>query len=272
VRVRLRPGASVDEAIRQLEALSVNVYSEATFGGDRNNPTAVRDTYVHWANRTEQELRGILDRSQALEVFENPRHRDVCVMVPGSQLISMVHAEIDAKAGEFRAMASALVEARDRMRGSSGFPAIIDTNVLLEFLLPNQIKWHEVVGEPTRLMLPLRVIEEVDAKKYDPKGRLRQVARDLIPWLENLFPGSTSGPVPLEDPDASTIEILLADRPRHRPSDADEEILDVYQEVRLLAGRAKLVTADGGMRLRARAEQVDVVAMPDKYLRSPVKG
>jgi len=108
-------------------------------------------------------------------------------------------------------------------------------------------------------------IEELDAKKYDPKDRLRQVARGLLPWLESLFPDSGCGPVPLNGPDDTTIEILLADRPRYRPSDADEEVLDVYHEVRLLAGRAKLVTADTGMRLRARAQEVDVYAMPPEY-------
>ena len=116
-------------------------------------------------------------------------------------------------------------------------------------------------------MLPLRVIEEVDSKKYEPKERLRDVARGILPWIEQLFSDSGCGPVPLRGPDDTTIEILLADRPRYRPSDADEEILDVYEEVRLLAGRAKLVTADTGMRLRARAAEIDVYAMPVDYRR-----
>ena len=47
-------------------------------------------------------------------------------------------------------------------------------------------------------MVPLRVIEEIDAKKYgdskpgDSKP-LRGVARELLPWIDGLFPELISG-------------------------------------------------------------------------------
>lgn len=63
------------------------------------------------------------------------------------------------------------------------------------------------------------------------------------------------------------IELLLTDRPRFRPSDADEEVLDVAHEVLRFAGRAKVMTADTGMRVRARHEGLDVLRIPDAWLR-----
>jgi predicted ribonuclease YlaK len=115
------------------------------------------------------------------------------------------------------------------------------------------------------MMLPLRVIEEIDAKKYGGNQRLSRVARELLPWIDRLFPHGDTGPVALRE--GATIELLLADRPRYRPSDADEEVLDICHEVRHLAGRVRLMTADTGMRARARTEGLELVIVPETWLR-----
>jgi len=232
-----------------------------------SHPSDLRDHYVRWASSCEQRLGSVIVRTDVLKMFENPRHRDICSMPPGNQMSNLISDEITAKSADFAEIRDSLKAARDRMSRGRGCPAVLDTNVLLQCLLPDQIRWASVIGESARLMLPLRVIEELDAKKYTGTQRVRDVARGLVPWLEGLFPGSDCGPVPVGDPDATTMEVLLADRPRYRPMDADEEVLDVYYEVKLLAGRAKLVTADGGMRLRARAEGVELCFVPMEYRR-----
>lgn len=115
-------------------------------------------------------------------------------------------------------------------------------------------------------MIPLQVIEEVDAKKHGGSGRNRQIARDLLPWIEGLL-GTGTGPVPTDGRDETMVEMLPVDYPHHRPSAADEEILDAYDDVRLLIQRAVLVTGDAAMRSRARAQNIYFCSMPDRYLR-----
>ena len=66
----------------------------------------------------------------------------------------------------------------------------------------------------------------------------------------------------------ATIELLLADRPRYRPSDADEEILDVCHDVLQFAGRVKLLTGDTGVRARATSEGLEVLRVPEIWRRT----
>ena len=266
MRVRLAPGRTVDDAIRALETLAANVHSEAR-PPNQGGLSEARDAYVRWAIGCENQLASVLTRADAERIFDNPRHRDICSMPHGTQWGMLINAEVAVKSSQLSEIATSLREARDRMTRSPGCPTLVDTNVLLECLRPDQIKWDGIVGESVRLIVPLRVIEELDAKKYARNERLRPAARAILPWLESLFTGPDCGPVPLVG--TTTIEILMADRPRYRPTDADEEVLDSYHEVKLLAGRAKLITADAGMRLRARGEDIDVLEMPTRYLRTP---
>ena len=71
----------------------------------------------------------------------------------------------------------------------------------------------------------------------------------------------------IRDGEETTIEILLSERPRYRPSDPDEEVLDVCHDLMRFAGNSILVTADYGMRLRAGAESIDVLQIPQRYFK-----
>lgn len=87
----------------------------------------------------------------------------------------------------------------------------------------------------------------------------------MLSWLEGLLPGGETGPARLTDD--ATIELLLADRPRYRPSDSDEEILDVCDDVRHFAGTVSVLTGDKGMRVRASSEGLAVLEIPAKWER-----
>jgi predicted ribonuclease YlaK len=152
------------------------------------------------------------------------------------------------------------------MNVAPGCAIVVDSNVLLQCRRPDELGWKAEVGETARLMLPLRVVEEVDSKKYGSSPRLTRVARSLLPWIDGLFVDGNTGPVPLR-PGEATIELLLSDRPRHRPEDADEEVLDVAHDVRHLAGRVKIMTGDTAMRVRAKSEGLDVLVIPDGWRR-----
>jgi predicted ribonuclease YlaK len=164
-------------------------------------------------------------------------------------------------------MSRELREKRARLAGSPGLPSVVDTNFMVHCLRPDQIKWKSVGDDIMRLIIPLRVIEELDAMKTDNKERLRRNSREILSWLESLFIGNDTGPVKIRAEEGTTIEILLSERPRYRPSDPDEEVLDVCHDFRRFVGNSLLVTADYGMRLRARSESINVLLMPQKYFK-----
>lgn len=115
-------------------------------------------------------------------------------------------------------------------------------------------------------MIPLRVIEEIDAKKYARRPDFAKRARNLLPSLERLT-GPSGEPGALTD--GVTIEVPVEAGPRERAVDADEEILDECLELGQFLGQAvTLVTGDTAMRLRARALKIDAAALPDDYLRA----
>jgi predicted ribonuclease YlaK len=115
-----------------------------------------------------------------------------------------------------------------------------------------------------RLVIPLRVIEELDSKKYGSSDRLGKRARALLPQLEQVA-GMGGTPSPLID--GVTLEVLIEPGPRLKPVDADEEILDACRELWQLSGQAggvTLVTSDTALRMRADAlGGIRTVAPPD---------
>lgn len=147
---------------------------------------------------------------------------------------------------------------------------MLDTNSLLHYEPPESIPWTNIVGRsPVRLVIPLRVIEEVDAEKYSPSRRLRDRARSVLPHIADRV-GLWGDSVPLAE--GVTLEVLVEPGRRERPEDADEEILDICRELWDFSGRPEggvtLVTNDIAMRLRADAiGGIKPISLPEAYLR-----
>jgi rRNA-processing protein FCF1 len=144
--------------------------------------------------------------------------------------------------------------------------AVLDTNVLMHYQPIDQIPWPDVLGlTPVRLVIPLRVIEEIDAKKYARRDEFAQRARELLPSLERLLgpagqPGQIAGGV--------SVEVPVDDGPRFRPDDADEEILETCRELSQFSRQpVSLITGDTGIRLRAQVLGITAARPPHKYRR-----
>ncbi len=255
MHVRLAPGVGADRAIAEMKQIAGN--TSTAIRPNSRHPVDQRDDYVRWATTTEAQLRSLLQSADARSFFEDARHRDICSMPPGNQLTPLIYDDLRAKTQDLNEAVAYLEGLRDRMRRAPGLPIVVDSNVLLQWHRPDHVNWAALVKISARVMLPLRVIEEIDAKKYSGNARLRTRARNVLPWINGLFPEGDTGPVPLR-PDA-TIELILEDRPRHRPDDADEEILDVSHRVVQFAGSGKLMTGDTAMRVRAMTEGLEVL-------------
>jgi len=263
VRVRLAPGVEPEAAIALLNQLAGNVSTAVR--PTSQHPVDQRDDYERWARSAEAQLKSVVRREDAEAFFDNQRHRDIYLMPLGNHLTALIYSELKAKTRAFEDAAAYLQGHVGRMRAAPGFPVVVDSNVLLQCQRLDNVNWQKELNAEARVMVPLRVIEEIDAKKYGDSKRLRSVARELLPWIDSLFLSGDPGPVKLTD--SATIELLLTDRPRYRPSDADEEVLDVAYDVLHFAGSVKVMTADTGMRVRARHEGLDVLYVPKEWLR-----
>jgi PIN domain len=228
------------------------------------NPVDVRDDYVRWSTSTEARLQSILRRDDVEAIFDNARHLAILSMPPGNQLIPLVYADLDAVTHDLGDAAAYLERQLNRLRRAPGFPIVPDTNVWLHCQRLDNVNWDAVLGETAQVMMPLRVIEELDAKKYSSDKIIQRRARKRLPWINRLSPDGDRGPVTLGKD--ATLELLLSEAPRSRPEDGDGEILEVCQETQQLVSRGKLLTGDSAMLLRARTVGLDVMLVPESWM------
>ena len=170
----------------------------AAIGATSHHPADKRDDYVRWSTTTQSRLESVLRRKDAQSLFDTSRHHVICSMPPGNQLIPLIYAELDARATALGEAAAHIEHHLDRLRRAPGLAIVADTNVWLHCQRLDYVNWMAELKEHARVMIPLRVIEEIDAKKYDRDQILQRRARSLLPWLNSFFSGRRprTGPAP----------------------------------------------------------------------------
>jgi len=121
-----------------------------------------------------------------------------------------------------------------------------------------------------RLVIPLRVLEELDEKKYTARDDKADWARRLLRMLWTALGSAKGGPVPIAEGGRVTVEVPVDGRARRRTVDADQEVIDTCETIRRVGGSVVLVTGDYGMAIRASALGITVEMMPEKYLRRKI--
>ncbi len=133
----------------------------------------------------------------------------------------------------------------------------------------DQIEWREIVAaDKVRLVIPLRVLEELDEKTYARRADLRRRADKVLATLDPVLDKAADGP--LEVRPGVTLEILPDDSAGSGSSGQDGEILAACRFLQQATGRPiTIVTGDRTMRLRARAYGLTVRQMPER-LKKPL--
>lgn len=186
----------------------------------------------------------------------------------GLRMIEMVNDERDAQMARLEYEATQIKSMRDRFSGSTSI-AVVDTHVLLHYRLFDEVPWLDIVVDVEDLLLvvPLRVVDELDAKKSAARREdLRDRARTVIRALERCLDrrGIVRSDVRLEGVGLADLD---PESYRNPPLPVDIEILDVCEGVAsYAAGKTNLVTGDLGMRIRARERSIGVIGMPDAHL------
>lgn len=260
----LRPGVAPANAAAALRAFAASARHASAAGHEWYQ---VRDAYLQWVETVESQLPHLTsDLSLIAEVQGEHYWRLQDSTVRFARPLPMMQAELARQQDRFESLASELEQRRDRIANAPGSIAVVDTNVLLHYQPPDHVPWPEIIGSsPVRLVVPLRVVEELDLKKWGDNDRLSARARDLLPRLLKAL-GPAGAPGGLRDD--VTIEVPTPSRPRLRPADADEEVLGTCDELTALSGQdAVLVTGDASMTIRAQASGIKVKAMPERFSR-----
>lgn len=271
--LQLRDGVTPARAAEQLQSCATQGRNIAGSGGGQQ--VAIHaNLYLAWVNRAEAELRNVfIDPTTWLPLHGEAYWRIRELHEGSARAIELINDEAGRQAERIEAYARQCKRLDVQLTAAPGVLTVLDTNVLLHFEPPAEVNWLEVVGAlQVRLVLPLRVIEELDEKKYTGRSDLADRARRLLSQLRSQLAAAAGGPTAIRD--GVTIEIPVDDEPRRRTLDADQEVLDVCRQLRSGGQRVVLVTDDTGMTCRAWAQATEVVSMPETYLRNkpPVLG
>jgi rRNA-processing protein FCF1 len=258
---------SPDQALRVLDELLRELGNVPGHAG--MHEAQYRDVYLKWVDMAELQLRNMFPAFEVDETLLTQRYWRINGPDMGSRPFDLINIEVDAQKSALQKMVNRISSVVDRIRSSPGTIMVLDTNTFLHYQLPDSVDWCALVGaKAVRLIVPLRVVEELDAKKWTRNDDLAGRARDALAQMDRLLSSTIGVPVALRE--ATTIEVPVDDGPRYRPMDADEEILLECEEQRAFANeQVFLVTGDTAISLRARARRLDVVSMPEKYLRRP---
>lgn len=140
---------------------------------------------------------------------------------------------------------------------------VLDTNVLVHFLRPDDPEWRNSFEGELLFVVPTTTLSELDVHKTSRDGKIRKRSRAILPWLENNDGREIAEGVTLE---------LLATEPTREllnehhldPSVPDDRIIAAALELERTRGAVvTLVSWDTTPRVKARQRGLQVMSPPD---------
>jgi hypothetical protein len=257
----------VDEAVRTLRGLEVNSRNEGAPIGE-TGLGELREAYVRWATNTERQLSAYFPRERIEDLFDSPRHRDICSMPPGGQLRVLINAELDRRSAQFGEIAGELEHVRG-LFSNRGVYVAPDTSFYVEH--PDKLEEVDfrplltIREDPVRIVVPIVVVDELDGLKRSGNQKTRWRAQYTLAVIDRMLahpPGP--GILRLEDFSALdqgiggiprgvvTLQIAF-DPPGHKRLPInDDEIVDRCLACQTFAKSLTVLTYDTGQATRAR--------------------
>jgi hypothetical protein len=200
----LKVGVTPARAAEQLQSCVTQGRNIAGSGGGEQ--VAIHaNLYLAWINRAEAELRNVfVDPATWLPLHSEAYWRIRDLRVDSARAIELINDESGRQAERIEGYIARCKKLNQLLGAAPGLLTVLDTHVLLHFEPPAEVNWVEVVGEPlVRLVLPLRVVEELDEKKYAGRSDLADRARRLLSQLRGqlapnagpLSPSATASPL-----------------------------------------------------------------------------
>ncbi len=261
--VSLRLGRTPDAALGVLR----DVLGHASNASNGIDQQQVLRSYLDWVERAERQLRNVFGDPDVWMSLYSEVHWRIRRGNDEPRPLPLIQMEVNRQIERLEHMKSKIQALQNWADRSDARCVVLDTNVLLHHMPPRQIDWKVVVGsDRVRLVLPIRVVEELDQKKYAGNDRLAKRARSVLSDLGGALLSTTDESVMTSD--AVGLEVAPYDEPRDRPLDADLEVLTCCLALSAYSPDLVLVTGDTAMRIRAQGLNIESRPMPSRYRRS----
>ncbi|MEV6369778.1 PIN domain-containing protein [Micromonospora musae] len=249
-------------------------------------------SYLDWANEVRRQLRNQISVTSLNMLVPPDRYQllmsasSTTAAAPAAEMVlnSLLAVELDERIREFEDSLSQL-NAQVMQFERAGRLVVLDSNVYLHH--PQKLEEMDLAPDlgtrhdPIHILVPMAVVDELDALKQHSKAHSRWRAGYTTAVLDSHI-NMPDGTGLLRPEDFSrlvsdgvahgrvTIQIML-DPPGHvRLPINDDEIIDRVLAVEPLAGRqVTMVTYDTGMAMRARAAGLEVVKLKQQLGEEP---
>lgn len=274
--MHLRHGVTAQRAIAVIDELISA--SQRPLVGAAEDADLKRHLYLNWVAEAEVRLQEVFSDAGTEDPVLGRGYWHICsAPVADARLMSrLVQEELrfqcgypgipvdrGGRLGEIRTRLHDLASLGDR----PGRIYVPDTNALLHYTRFDRLPWAaRLQADMVRLVIPIAVVDELDAKKYARREEFQQRARELLTLIDRYV--TAAPPDGYSDMGAGvTVEVLPDEVGHPRAASNDQEILDRCELLRQATGNpATLITGDSGMRTSAQARGIDVFKLSDSDL------
>jgi PIN domain len=265
--MRLKQPGNIDNAIQSIRNLAFQLENTRS----STSADARRDAMLQWfEDQARPILEHLLDPAEDI-ISDIDAAYNRLLMVPSDleqpRLYSMLNREYTRWGGRFRQVEAELQQ--QKLMIGNGSVVVLDTSVLMEgepFVTFDWRGFHpSLTTGAVRLVLPIIVIDELDALLHDRDGERKKKAREARRVLMSVHPGNKPAEAaPLPGKPDVTLQVLVDDPWRVRLPNNDAEIIDQTLRLHQTTGRAMLATCDLNQYYRAGAVEVAVMLFPRK--------
>lgn len=271
------PGVDRQHLVQVLDTVGIGATNLlGAFVG--KHPTDCTNIYLNWVHDAARSLRTLIRPPDIGELILTRRYEQILsVSALGTAAIySLLAIEVEERIAAIDAARLALRTATQRWSQPALF-VVADTSIYIHH--PSKLDALDIAGtigargDSIHLLVPIVVVDELDALKQATKDSTRTRARQTLAVLDRVLEHPTQ-PGRLRDADFSAIEAggipqgaitveLVLDPPGHsRLPINDDELVDRILAIQPLTGRpVTLLTYDTGQSTRARAVGLQAVKL-----------
>jgi rRNA-processing protein FCF1 len=221
------------------------------------------NSYLMWAEKAEHRLLTTFDDYNVARQLQSDRYWQIRGMASAtSRPMPLIYAEIKVQARHLDDLLRQLQHYISLLALPLGHWIVVpDTNVYIHGQLFHEVEWHREIGARYAVLaMPLVVLDELDRIK-DRDHQYSKRARSVLRALDGLTGDNWLKPIRLRQ----SVSLQLLDEPsghRRQPSQDDEIVRQAAYFAHVNENRLTIVTRDRGMRLRAHASGLTVMALP----------